>query len=107
MFVVVQERIREIGIRRAVGAHRTTILLQFLAEAILVVMAGALLGFMIALGIIKLLAMLPIQDAVGTPDLSWSVALIAVGLLMAIGVAAGFFPARRAAYLDVVECLRT
>ncbi|MBL7991966.1 MAG: ABC transporter permease [Candidatus Kapabacteria bacterium] len=107
MFVVVQERIREIGIRRAVGAHRTTILLQFLAEAILVVMAGAFIGFLIALGIIKLLAMLPIQDAVGTPDLSWSVALIAVGLLMAIGVAAGFFPARRAAYLDVVECLRT
>jgi putative ABC transport system permease protein len=107
MFVVVQERIREIGIRRAIGARRISILLQFLAEAILVVMAGAAIGFAIALGILKGLAMLPIQDAVGTPDLTWTVALTSVGLLMAVGVAAGFFPARRAAYIDVVECLRT
>ncbi len=107
MFVVVQERIKEIGIRRAVGAQRITILLQFLAEAILVVMSGAVIGFAIALGIIQVLGMLPIEEYVGKPDLSWSVALIAVGLLMAIGVAAGFFPARRAAYLDVVDCLRT
>jgi len=107
MFVVVQERIKEIGIRRAVGARQRTIMLQFLAEAVLVVMTGAAVGFALALGIITLIAMLPIEEYVGTPRLSWSVAAVAVGLLMLIGIAAGFFPARRAAYLDVVECLRT
>jgi putative ABC transport system permease protein len=82
-------------------------MLQFLAEAVLVVMTGAAVGFALALGIITLIAMLPIEEYVGTPRLSWSVAAVAVGLLMLIGIAAGFFPARRAAYLDVVECLRT
>jgi putative ABC transport system permease protein len=107
MFVVVQERVREIGIRRAVGARSSTILMQFLAEAVLVVMTGAVVGFAIALGIIKVMTMLPIEEFVGKPDLSWTVAVVAVTLLMAIGVAAGLFPARRAASLDVVECLRT
>lgn len=107
MFVVVQERVKEIGIRRAVGARRFAILLQFLGEAVLVVMTGAAIGFALAFGIITVIGLLPVQDVVGTPDLSWSVATVAVTLLMAIGVAAGFFPARRAAYLDVVECLRT
>jgi putative ABC transport system permease protein len=107
MFVVVQERVLEIGIRRAVGARRSTILLQFLAEAVLVVMTGAVIGFAIALGIIKVMTMLPIEEYVGKPDLSWVVAVVATTLLMAIGVTAGLFPARRAASLDVVECLRT
>jgi putative ABC transport system permease protein len=51
--------------------------------------------------------MIPIKDYVGTPEFSMQVALIAMGVLSSIGLAAGLLPARRAANLDVIECLRT
>lgn len=106
MYIVVQERIKEIGIRRAMGATKTSIMIQFLAETLFIVATGAVIGFIIGLGILKGLTLLPIQDVAGTPALSLSVAMIAISILMAVGLAAGFLPARRAANLDVVECLR-
>jgi len=57
-------------------------------------------------GLVKLLGMLPVEDFVGKPEISGTVALTTILLLLAIAVLAGFFPARRASRLDPVECLR-
>ncbi len=107
MYVVVRERTREIGVKRSVGARRRDILVQFFGETFLIVGIGALFGFGIAVGLVKALAYLPIQDAVGTPEVSPMVAVITMGLLALIAFLAGFFPARKASRLDPVECLRT
>jgi len=106
MFVVVRERRHEIGVKRAVGARRVEILLQFLMEAALLVALGGAVGFLIAVGMVKLLALLPITEEMGEPVLASSVIFVTVAVLGAIAFTAGFFPARKAAHLDPVECLR-
>ena len=107
MFIVVQERIKEIGVKRAVGAKRSNILFQFFMETFFIVGLGSALGFLIALGIIKVLQYVPIKEYVGTPEFSAEVAIATVTILCIIGLTAGLMPARKAANLDVVECLRT
>ena len=109
MYVIVQERTREIGIRRSVGAKERNIFGQFILEAFVVIGLSALIGFLLAVGLIESIAALPIEDfkeAVGTPELNPLVALITVIILGSIGFIAGFFPARRAAKLNVIDCLR-
>jgi len=106
MYIVVRERTREIGIRRSVGATRRRILYQFVAETFLTVGAGGLLGMTISVALVTLVSRLPANDIVGTPVLSPWVAALTVSLLAAIGFVAGWFPARKAANLDPVECLR-
>lgn len=109
MYVVVQERTREIGIRRSVGAKRRHILGQFMFETFIVIGMGALIGFLLAIGIIELVTALPMGDfkeAVGTPIFNPMVAFFTIFVLGAIGFLAGFFPARRASKLNVVDCLR-
>jgi putative ABC transport system permease protein len=107
MYVVVRERTREIGIKRSVGATRRNILFQFFTETFLIVGIGAVLGFLIAVALVKLLAMLPFEDVVGTPGISPTVAATTMILLAVIAVFSGLFPARKAARLDPVECLRS
>ena len=107
MFIVVQERIKEIGIKRAVGATKNNIMFQFFSETFFIVFTGSAIGFLISYGIIALLGMLPITDYVGTPEMSMEVVGIAVSVLITVGLIAGLMPARRAANMDVVECLRT
>jgi len=106
MYVVVQERTAEIGIRRSIGARRLHILSQFLLEAFIIVAVGALIGFSLAALIIKGIAALPYEDFVGDPVIDLQVALIAVVILGLVGIIAGFFPARKASRLTVIECLR-
>ena len=107
MYIVVQERVREIGIKRAVGANRRNILFQFFMETFFIIAIGSIIGFGVAYGIIQLLQLIPIKEFVGTPELSLQVAAITVLILSLVGVAAGFLPARRAANLNVVDCLRS
>ncbi len=107
MFIVVQERVKEIGIRRAVGAKKWNIMLQFFLETLFIVAVGSSIGFAISYGIIRGLQYVPIKDFVGTPEMSGEVVIATVAVLSVIGLAAGLLPARRAAGLDVVECLRT
>jgi len=106
MFIVVQERMREIGVRRAVGAKKRSILFQFMLETAMIMALGSAAGFAIALLVTGALQYLPIKEFVGTPEISPEVALATVLVLSVIGLSAAFFPARRAANLDVVECLR-
>jgi putative ABC transport system permease protein len=107
MFIVVQERIKEIGVKRAVGAKRINIVFQFFTETFFIIFLGSSIGFLIAFGIIEVVQLLPIKDYVGTPEMSWPVLLVTVSVLAIVGLSAGLMPARRAANLDVVECLRT
>ncbi len=107
MYIVVQERIKEIGIKRAVGAKRSNILFQFFMETFFIISIGSTVGFAIAYGIIQLMQFIPIQEFVGTPVLSLEVTAATITVLSIIGFTAGVMPARRAANLDVVECLRT
>jgi len=107
MYVVVRERTKEIGIKRSVGARKRHILIQFFLETFFIVAIGALLGFAISFGITKALAFLPIQEFVGVPAISPIVAGATIVMLAVIAILAGYFPARRAANLDPVECLRS
>jgi putative ABC transport system permease protein len=102
MLVSVTERTREIGIRLAIGAQRSDVLLQFLVEAVVLASLGGLIGVVLALGASWLLA-----GAIGvpfTPDVS----IIALSFCFsaAVGVAFGYFPARRAANLNPIDALR-
>lgn len=106
MFIVVQERIKEIGIRRAVGARRSSIMGQFFLETFFIIALGSGVGFLLAFLITQALQYIPIKEFVGTPVISWEVALVTALVLSAVGLAAGLFPARRAANLNVVDCLR-
>ncbi len=107
MYIVVQERIKEIGIKRAVGATKKNIMFQFFMETFFIIALGSVIGFLIAIGITQALQFIPIKEFVGTPEISLEVALATMTVLVLVGLAAGFLPARRAATLDVVECLRS
>ena len=102
MLVTVTERTREIGIRRAIGAKRRDILMQFLAESAFLSFAGGLLG--VAIGVVT--AQL-ISSLARWPTLIQPAAIIlAFGFASAIGLFFGFYPAQRASMLDPVEALR-
>jgi putative ABC transport system permease protein len=106
MYVVVQERTHEIGIRRAIGAHRHHIMSQFVLESLIIISVAALFGFLLSYLLIQLLAMLPYQDIVGTPEMSWKIAISSILILGLVGLTAGYFPARKAATMKVVDSLR-
>jgi putative ABC transport system permease protein len=106
MYVVVRERTREIGIRRALGARRRTVLAQILLETFVIVGVGAALGVALSNLLVWLASLAPIQEQVGTPTISPVVMFTTLALLALIAFLAGLFPARKAARLDPVECLR-
>lgn len=102
MFATVSSRIREIGIRKAVGATRLDITLQFLVEAILISVTGGVVGTLIGLGLPFSLRFFT-DYQLPIPVLS---AFIAILACCSVGIAFGTLPAKRAAALDAVECLR-
>jgi putative ABC transport system permease protein len=106
MFVVVQERMKEIGIRRAAGARRHHIMAQFFLETFLIVGIGASAGYLIGWLLVQAMQNIPIKEFVGAPYFSPEVGLIAFAVLGFVALASGFLPAWRASRLDVVECLR-
>jgi len=102
MLATVHSRIHEIGVRKAVGATRRAILLQFLLEAVLIALLGGSVGMIVGLGI-------PISIAIITNHyipVSPASAVVALLVSCAVGVAFGITPASNAAKLDPVECLR-
>jgi putative ABC transport system permease protein len=100
--VSVAERTREIGLRRAVGAPRSSILLETMAESFIVGIAGGITGLLLAaaaLGVLDGVLALPLH-------LNWPVVLMSLLSAAASGLVAGWYPARRAVDLDVVDALR-
>ena len=102
MLVSVTERTREIGIRLAIGARERDVLLQFLIEAILMSAFGGILGVLLGLGGSAAICFALKIPFVFQPG----IVIIAVGFAAIVGVAFGYFPARRAARLDPIEALR-
>ncbi len=102
MLVSVTERTREIGIRLAIGAIASEVLLQFLVEAIVLSMLGGVIGLLLAQVAIAILT--PLMQVPWTFDLQINV--IAFLIAAGIGVVFGFFPARRAASLNPIDALR-
>jgi len=103
MLVSVTERTKEIGIRKAIGATRSAIVFQFLAEAMTLTFFGGVIGILLAVGISNLLMILiPTIPAKVEAWMIITSALVSVG----IGLIFGVLPARKAAKLDPIECLR-
>ena len=102
MLVSVTERTKEIGIRKSIGARKVSILTQFLVEAVVISLAGGLMG--IALGVAGGNGLALLMKASIVFPWEWA----AAGLLVcsAIGVGFGFYPALKAASLDPIEALR-
>lgn len=102
MLVSVTERTREIGIRMAIGARERDILTQFLLEAIIISIAGCLIGLVLGVGTALLVNWLTNMAVV----ISGGSVLIAFAVAAGVGVFFGFYPAKKAARLDPIEALR-
>jgi len=102
MLVTVTERTREIGVRKAIGASRRHILLQFLLESIVLTFVAGLLGIAAGFGLSRIIASIGSIQTTVTP----TVVLIAVSVSVMVGLFFGVWPAMRASKLDPVEALR-
>ena len=102
MLVTVTERTREIGLRKALGAKKKTVVAQFLIESIILTIAGGIFGMILGI-IISLI----ISKLINLPfAMSASSIILAIGVSGAIGIIFGWYPARKAASLQPIEALR-
>ena len=107
MLISVQERVREIGLRKALGATPSEIVGQVMREALVLTATSGYVGLIGGVVVIEALrSLLPENDYIRNPELALTPALITCGLLVLAGGLAGYFPARRAASIPPVEALR-
>jgi putative ABC transport system permease protein len=103
MLASVLERIKEIGIRRSIGAHKQDIVLQFLFEAVIICFIGGLIGIILGIVTAKL-----ISQSSGIPTvISWWSIVLSFGVAFTVGLVFGLFPAKRASEYDPIIALRT
>ncbi len=102
MLASVTERTREIGVRRAIGAKKSHVLSQFLAEAFIISIIGGILGIVFGVIIIKIFATFPDIN----PKLSFGAVALSFGFSVSVGLFFGVYPASRAAGLNPIEALR-
>jgi putative ABC transport system permease protein len=111
MYAVVKERTREIGVKMALGAKQRWIIAPFVLEALVYTFIGGALGIIIATLLVSLTSFVPIENNrvmsfLGRPTLSPQIGVATSLILGMIGLAAGYFPARRAASIDPASTLR-
>jgi len=114
MLVSVQQRTREIGVEKALGARRKHILLQFLSEALVITGMGGGLGIALAYGVSAAVGRIPFYSALASNAeaadirllISWQSVVVSVVILIVVGLISGMIPALRASRLDPIEALR-
>jgi putative ABC transport system permease protein len=106
MLIAVKERTREIGVRKALGATTAAIQRQFFLEGFFLTLLSGGAGMLVALGLCRLVNLLPMPERFSGMILSWPSGLLSLATLVAIGIVTSTYPARRAAVLPPVEALR-
>lgn len=106
MLIVVKERTKEIGIRKALGALPSSIIGMILQEAIFITAFAGFLGLFAGVGLLELISPMVDNDFIKSPQVDFKTAIITVTILIIAGVLAGFIPARRAAHIRPIEALR-
>ncbi|HEX6558920.1 MAG TPA: ABC transporter permease [Longimicrobiales bacterium] len=110
MYVTVKERTREIGVKMAVGARKQHVMAQFLFEALLLSFGGGMIGLSSSSLLVVLVDSMHVNNMAMefllNPKLSWPIGATTVAILSGIGLAAGVFPARKAAAIQPIESLR-
>lgn len=106
MLIVVKERTKEIGIRKAIGALPSSIIGMILQEAIFITTLAGFAGLFAGVGLLDIIGPMIENDFIQNPQVDFKTAMFAVGLLIFAGGLAGFIPARRAANIKPIEALR-
>ncbi len=104
MLASITERVREIGVRKAVGATFWDVFIQILVESVVIAVIGGLAGLLASKGLVNLLSIL--SPAGNSPVITWEAMIVAFGFSVAVGVLAGIFPGLKAARLHPIQALR-
>jgi putative ABC transport system permease protein len=104
MLASITERIREIGIRKAIGATFLDVFIQILVESVVIAILGGIAGLAASLGLVNLLSYISPTD--NTPVITVNACVLAFIFSVCVGVLAGLFPALKAAKLDPIQALR-
>lgn len=106
MLIVVKERTKEIGIRKALGALPSEIIMMILQESIFITSIAGLIGLFLGVGLLEVAAPYIQNDFINNPTVDFATAITTVIILVVAGAIAGFIPARRAANIKPIEALR-
>ncbi len=106
LLIVIRERTTEIGIRRALGATPTNIVVQVIVEALVLTVLAGYTGLCIGVGVVELLGMGIQSEMFRNPEVNFRIAITALFILGIGGIAAGLIPANRAVRIRPVEALR-
>jgi putative ABC transport system permease protein len=106
MLIIVKDRTREIGVRKAIGAKPWSIVWMILHESIFVTTVSGFAGLILSMGLLELLGPKIEVDYISNPTVNFSIAISMVILLIIVGALAGFFPAWKAAKVQPIVALR-
>ncbi len=106
MLIVVKERTREIGVRKALGATPASIISMIIQESVFITSISGYIGLVLGVGVISLLRDKINHDFFKNPDVDFQIALITLFILVIAGTLAGFLPARKAAMIKPIEALK-